>query len=104
MHIIMIDLIMARNKYHEILNELGKNYLYGAPDIQHFLSPANYSLFPKQLEVSYQDDHEYALSKTGEARYNALFSPHARTLVATILIRRLNEKTSNGQLEKILPS
>lgn len=86
----LIKLMEARSTYHKILNSLGKQYLYGAPSIQRFLSPANYSMFPEDLnEYSSPLIYPvYDLSKTGEKRYEMLHSPHARALIAVLLTRR----------------
>lgn len=84
-----IDLIEARDKYHSILNELGKKFLYGAPTIQRFLSPANWSRFPEDLDGARPtaDWRTWDLSITGEARYNMLYSPYAKSLVAAVLLK-----------------
>lgn len=84
------DLLHARDAYHGILNQLGKKYLYGAPSIQRFLSPDNWSQFPDELDT-YADTTwpSWDLSITGEARYNMLFSPYAKALVAAVILRCL---------------
>lgn len=85
----VIDLLEARDRYHSILNELGKKFMYGAPTIQRFLSPANWSRFPEDLYEAQLPAERltWDLSITGEARYNILFSPHAKSLVAAVLLK-----------------
>lgn len=83
------DLLVARNNYFDILNELGRDFSYGAPSIQRFLSPSNWSKFPEYIGDGkpYISNITWELSVTGERRFNMLFSPHAKTLVAAALLK-----------------
>lgn len=75
-----IQFYEAMRKYWQTVNQLPIHLQEACPNFEYFLSPAHYSNF----NMDYIE-----LSITGTKRYEALYSPHAVTLLNLYAIQHL---------------